>query len=234
MVATKPPEDVKKPSRILIVDDHPVLRLGLTALIESVKDLIVCGQAANTHDAVAEIERTAPDLVVVDLALEGSDGLDLLKEMKARCPGIPALVLSMYPEAVYAERSFRAGARGYVSKQQLDDTVLIAIREILEGGTYMSDKLKERLASKFVNGDPLDSRSPLETLSDRELQVFRYIGQARSTRQIAESLNLSFKTIESHREHIKQKLGLSTAAELSQRAALWVATGQADPPIEES
>lgn len=213
-------------SRILIVDDHPVLRRGLAALIESEPDLTVCGEAADTRTALEAIEECEPDIAIIDVALDASDGLDLLKEMRNRHPGLPALVLSMYPEAVYAERSLRAGARGYISKQQLDDTVLTAVRKILAGGTYMSETLKDRLATKFVNGKTLDSGSTLDVLSDRELQVFRLIGQAKTTREIADSLHLSIKTIESHREHIKHKLGLSTAAELSQRAALWVAMGE--------
>lgn len=213
-------------SRILIVDDHPVLRRGLAALIESEPDLTVCGEAADTRTALEAIEECEPDIAIIDVALDASDGLDLLKEMRNRHPGLPALVLSMYPEAVYAERSLRAGARGYISKQQLDDTVLTAVRKILAGGTYMSETLKDRLATKFVNGKTLDSGSTLDALSDRELQVFRLIGQAKTTREIADSLHLSIKTIESHREHIKHKLGLSTAAELSQRAALWVAMGE--------
>jgi len=217
-------------SKVFIVDDHPVLRRGLSALIESEVDLTVCGEAADTDSALAAIHATQPDLVIVDLALADSDGLDLVKQMKRRHPKIPSLVLSMYPEAVYAERSFRSGARGYLSKRQLDDTVLIAIRELLDGKNYMSDKLKERFAAKFVNAGTPDAASPLESLSDRELQIFRQIGLALTTRQIAEKLNRSIKTVESHREHIKQKLGIGTANELIQWATLWVATGEIDVP----
>jgi len=210
---------------ILIVDDHPVLRRGLGALIESESDLAVCGEAATCTAALAAIREHPPDLVIVDLGLDGSDGLDLIKEMKTRHPEIPALVLSMHDEAVYAERALRAGARGYVTKQQLDATVLVAIRRLLGGEMYMSDALGARLAAQYVGGRTLATGSLLHALSDRELQVFRLIGHGRRTRQIADTLHLSIKTIESHCEHIKQKLGLESAAQLAQRATQWVETG---------
>ena len=211
---------------ILIVDDHPVLRRGLASLIGSQPDLAVCGEAGSCQAALKAIRESPPDLAIVDLALAGSDGLDLIKEMKTRHPEIPALVLSMHDEAVYAERSLRAGARGYLSKQQLDETVLVAIRRLLAGETYMSEEVAARLAAKFIAGHAPGNDSPMEALSDRELQVFRLIGQGRSTRRIAESLHLSIKTIESHREHIKRKLNLETAAELAWRATQWVETGR--------
>jgi DNA-binding NarL/FixJ family response regulator len=218
---------VKK--KILIVDDHPVLRRGLASMIESEPDLAVCGEATTCQAALDAIQQSKPDLVIVDLGLEGSDdGLDLVKAMKTLNPKIPALVLSMHDEAVYAERSLRAGARGYITKQQLDETVLVAIRHLLAGETYMSDKLRVRLAAKFVAGQTLETDSPLALLSDRELQVFRLIGEGRSTRQIAEALHLSVKTIESHREHVKQKLKLESSAELAQRATQWVEIGRID------
>jgi len=211
---------------ILIVDDHPTLRRGLAALIDSEPDLAVCGEAATCPEALAAILERRPDLVIVDLALGKGDGLDLVKEMRKRHPAIPALVLSMHDEAVYAERSLKAGARGYVTKQQLDSTVLVAIRRLLDGETYMSDTLEARLAAKFIDGRTLETDSPLDALSDRELQVFRLIGEGRSTRQIADNLSLSIKTIETHREHIKNKLSLETTAELAQRATQWVETGR--------
>ena len=211
---------------ILIVDDHPTLRRGLAALIDSEPDLAVCGEAATCPEALAAIPKSRPDLVIVDLALGEGDGLDLVKEMLKRHAEIPALVLSMHDESVYAERSLKAGARGYVTKQQLDSTVLVAIRRLLDGETYMSDTLEARLAAKFVDGRTLETDSPLDALSDRELQVFRLIGQGRSTRQIADTLTLSIKTIESHREHIKNKLSLETTAQLAQHATRWVETGR--------
>lgn len=211
---------------ILIVDDHPMLRRGLTSLIESEPDLLVCGEAASCQAGLQAILESKPDLVIVDLGLEGSDGLDLIKDMKAQHPRTPALVLSMHDESLYAERAFRAGARGYVTKQQLDDTVLIAIRRLLNGEMYMSEKLGARFAQEFLSGRRLQKDSALAVLSDRELQVFRLIGQGQSTRDIAQSLHLSIKTIESHREHIKNKLKLESGGELLRHATHWVETGQ--------
>lgn len=214
---------------ILIVDDHPMFRRGLVSMIESEADLVVCGEASTCRSALDAIQQSKPDLVIVDLRLEGSDdGLDLIKDMKKYHPQIPVLALSMHDEAVYAERSLRAGAHGYITKQQLDKTVLLAIRNLLAGETYMSDNLKERLVAKFVSGQTLETDSPLSVLSDRELQVFQLIGQGRTTRLIAEALHLSIKTIESHREHIKQKLNLDSSAELAQRATQWVETGRTE------
>ncbi len=206
---------------ILIVDDHPVLRRGLSSLIESEPDLVVCSEAASCNSALREIKSKRPDLVLVDLALEDSDGLDLVKQMKKKYPKIPALVLSMYGEEVYAERSLRAGARGYICKQQLDEKVLTAIHEVLSGNIYLSEHSKTLFAQKFTSDQSARATSLIEKLSDRELQVFRLIGKGESTRKIAELLSLSIKTIESHREHIKQKLMIETSIELNRRAILW-------------
>lgn len=208
--------------RILIVDDHPMLRRGVAALIEAEPGLEVCAEAATFETAKEAIRDTQPDLVIVDIALEGRDGLALVKGMRAQHSEIPALVLSMHDEAVYGERALKAGARGYVSKQQLDDTVLLAIRKVLAGGTYMTDALKMRIVTKFVGGGTLDAGSLPDALSDRELQVFRLVGEGHTTRQIANVLTLSVKTIESHLEHIKHKLTLESAAELAQRATQFV------------
>lgn len=226
MPSTAPDQGFQGKQTIFIVDDHPVLRRGLTALIESESDLAVCGEAATCQAALTAIHERQPDLVIVDIVLEGYDGLDLIKQMKARLPTLPALVLSMYDEMEYAERALRVGASGYVSKQQLDATLLVAIRRLLRGKIHLSAQLEARLASKFVSGQTLEPDSPLNVLSNRQLQVFRMIGQGRSTRQISETLHLSIKTIESHREHIKHKLAIETAAELAQRATQWVETGR--------
>lgn len=213
-------------TKILIVDDHPVLRLGLSALIESEPDLAVCGEADTQAGALDAIRELQPDLVVVDLALRGSDGLDLVKDMHTQHPAIPALVLSMHDEAVYAERALRAGARGYVTKQQLDGTVLAAIRRVLDGKLYMSETLQARFAARFVERQAPSDSSPLGDLSDRELQVFRLIGQGVTTRRIANALHLSVKTIETHREHIKHKLTIESGAALVHFATTWVETGR--------
>jgi DNA-binding NarL/FixJ family response regulator len=165
--------------------------------------------------------------VIVDLMLEGRSGLDLVKEMTAHHPEIPALVLSMHDEAVYAERSLRAGARGYVTKQQIDGTLLVAIRRVLDGETYMSAALESRLARNYLGGRNPDADSPLTRLTDRELQIFRLIGEGRGTRRIAEDLHLSVKTIESHTAAIKRKLGLRSGTDLAHRATQWVEAGGA-------
>jgi DNA-binding NarL/FixJ family response regulator len=228
MAATTPEQGTQGKKAILIVDDHPVLRRGLAAMIDSEPDLVVCAEADSCPAALEAIRESRPDLVIVDLALGDDDGLTLIKHMKSHHESIPTLVLSMHDESLYAERCLRAGARGYVTKQQLDDTVLDAIRCLLEGDTYMSATLRSRLATKFAGGQTLETSSPLAALSDRQLQVFRLIGQGQTTRQIAESLGLSVKTIESHREQIKHKLTLETSAELSRRATQWVETGRGD------
>ena len=222
---TPPDRGPQGRKRILIVDDHPMLRHGLAALIESEPGLAVCGEAATCQAALAAIHESKPDLVIVDIALDGHDGLELIKQIKARLPEIPALVFSMYDETEYAERALRVGARGYVTKRQLDETVLVAIDRVLRGEMYLSPKLEARLAARFIGGQTLETDSPLNALSDRELQVFRLLGQGRGTRQIAETLHLSIKTVESHREHIKRKLGIGSAAELARRAIRWVETG---------
>jgi DNA-binding NarL/FixJ family response regulator len=210
---------------ILIVDDHALVRRGLTTLIESEPGLTVCGAVGTCADALEAIREHSPALVIVDLALERSDGMDLVKAMKMRHPQIPALVLSMHDEEVYAERALRAGARGYITKQQLDETVLIAIRRVLDGEMYLSRRLEGRLAAKYLGARAHAMDSPLQALSDRELQVFRMIGQGQGTREIGETLHLSVKTVESHREHIKRKLRLESSTELAHFATRWVETG---------
>ena len=225
---TAPAADRAGPARktLLLVDDHPILRRGLTALIESEPGFAVSGAAGTRVTALEAIAKSQPDLVIVDLALGDDDGLDLVKEIKARYPKVPSLVLSMHDEEVYAERALSAGALGYVAKQEVDETVLGAIRRVLGGDRYMSEALLRRLAERYVGGHTLESDSPIRTLSDRELQVFRLVGQGRTTRQIAMTLSRSVKTIESHLEHIKNKLGLKSAAELAHRATFWVETGR--------
>ena len=225
MAAKTPEQKHPSTSKILIVDDHPVFRRGVSALIDSEPNLTVCGEADNGKEALDLIDAKQPDVVIVDLVLEVGDGLELVKAIKARHPHIHSLVLSMHGEAVYAERSLRAGANGYVSKVQADETVLVALRCILAGETYMSDALKTRLATKFVSGRTLITTSAVDALSDRELQVFELIGRGLTTRKIATTLNLSVKTIESHVEHIKQKLNLESAAELHQHAFRWIEAG---------
>lgn len=213
---------------ILVVDDHALLRRGLAMLINQEADLEVCAEAASCQAALQAIKTRTPSLVIVDLVLQGGDdGLGLVKAVSIREPELPMLVLSMHAENVYAERALRAGARGYLCKQQLDDSVLPAIRQILAGKMYMSETLAANLASRYVSAHPpASSAAPMANLSNRELQVFRLLGQCRSTREIARMLYLSVKTIETYREHLKQKLNVRSAPELIRCAVLWVETDQ--------
>jgi DNA-binding NarL/FixJ family response regulator len=222
-----PAEPARKARKtLLVVDDHPLLRRGLIALIESEPGLVARGAVGTRMAALNAIRESPPDLVIVDLALGDEDGLDLIKDIKVRYPGVRSLALSIYDEAVYAERALEAGALGYVTKQQLDETVLAAIRQVLAGETYMSEALQRRLAQRYVEGRTLETALPVRALSDRQLQVFRLVGQGRTTRQIAGILCRSVKTIESHIAHIKNKLAIESAAELAQRATMWVETGR--------
>jgi DNA-binding NarL/FixJ family response regulator len=217
---------VPRPATILVVDDHPMLRRGLIALIDGEPDLDVCAEAATAQAALQAVALRQPDLAIVDLGLDGADGLDLIKAIKLRHPKIRMLVLSMHDESVYAERALRAGAHGYVGKQQMGDTVLLAIRRVLGGALYLSAPLGARFAERFVGGAAVPGDSPVGALTDRELSVFRLIGQGQTTRQIAQALSLSVKTIEAHREHIKHKLALESGAALARCATLWADTGR--------
>jgi DNA-binding NarL/FixJ family response regulator len=206
--------------KVFLVDDHPIVRQGLALLIDREPDLMVCGEADGATSALQAIREAAPDFVVLDISLDGPDGLELLKTLRVRYPTLPVLVLSMHDEAVYAERALRAGANGYIMKQEATDRVLTAIRHILSGDVYLSDRLTKRMLQQFVNGS-VSPRDPLAKLSDRELEVYRLIGAGHSTRQIADELHVSTKTIESYQAHIKEKLALRNARELVQHAVEW-------------
>jgi len=208
-------------SAVLIVDDHPIVRQGLTLLINREPDLAVCGDAEEAASALSRIEELKPDLIVVDISLNGPDGLDLLKSIRARDPNLPVLILSMLDESLYAERALRAGANGYIMKQEATDRVLVAIRRILAGEIYVSDRIANRMLHRFAGGVQIEDRSPIADLTDRELEVFRLIGEGHGTRQIAEQLHISVKTVESYQAHIKEKLSLKNARELVQRAIQW-------------
>lgn len=218
-VPARPGRAAKK---VLIVDDHPVLRRGLAALIDAEPGLVVCGEAASVDAALAAVREHPPDVAIVDLALDRSDGLDLVRRLSADYPRVLVLVLSMHDENVYGERALRAGARGYVSKHQLGDTLLRAIEHVLQGGTALSPNLKEQLAMKCLGRRTPVTGAPVELLSDRQLQVFRRIGEGRSTRRIAEELHVSIKTVESHCANIKTRLQIRTATELAHLAVCWV------------
>jgi DNA-binding NarL/FixJ family response regulator len=205
-------------SRIFIVDDHPVVRQGLALLINRERDLVVCGDAEEANSALERIELLKPHVVVVDISLNGPDGLDLLKNIRMRDPNLPVLILSMLDELLYAERALRAGASGYIMKQEATEQVLVAIRRILGGEIYVSDRMADKMLHRFVGGSPVVARSPIADLTDRELEVFRLIGNGHGTRQIAEQLHISVKTVESYQAHIKEKLALKSGRELVQRA----------------
>lgn len=210
-----------KKSRVLLVDDHPIVRQGLAFLIEREPDLEVCGEAEGAHSAFRAIATLRPDIVILDISLNGRDGLDVLKEIRMKTASLPVLVLSMHDESIYAERAMRAGANGYVMKQEATERVLVALRRILRGDIYLSDRLTSAMLQQYVRGTSAPKKSPLLNLTDRELEVFRLIGEGYATRRIAEELNLSVKTIESYQGHIKEKLALRNARELVQHAIEW-------------
>ena len=209
-------------TKILIVDDHPIVRQGLAELVNHEDDLVVGGQAEDAHQAMTAIKELRPDVAVVDISLKETSGMELIKDIYAQYPNLPVLALSMHDESLYAERALRAGARGYVMKQEATEKVIEAIRKIRSGEVYVSDKMAARMVRKLVGGGTETSTSAIERLSDRELEVFRLIGKGHGTRQISERLHLSIKTIETYRAHIKEKLDLADAAELLQYAIQWV------------
>jgi DNA-binding NarL/FixJ family response regulator len=208
--------------RILIVDDHPILRKGLSMLINQEADLMVDGEAEDARKAMELIEGMKPDMVIVDISLPGIDGIELLKMVKLRYPDLPALVVSMHDEALFAERALRAGARGYIMKQEAAENVLTGIRRVLGGEIFVSNRITTRIVEKFFDSRPGAMNSPLDFLSDREFTVFQLIGQGFGTRQIADKLHLSVKTVESYRSHIKEKLKLESGTALLKYAIQWV------------
>ncbi len=210
-------------SRVYIVDDHEMFREGLRQLIEHDPRLSVCGDAANAADAMRGIRETRPDVVLVDISLSGATGIDLIKSIKEEDSDLPILVVSMHDEMLYAERALRAGAMGYVMKHQPAKTMKAAIHRVLEGHMALSEKMSSVVISKFIHGQPEGKpASPVEMLSDRELEVFRMLGQGKGARQIAQDLNLTLATVNSFRNRIKEKLQIKTAPELVLRAIHWV------------
>lgn len=217
---TKPvPSSSKK--RIFIVDDHPMMRQGLMQLFGNEDDLEVCGEAEDATAALQQIESTRPDLLILDISLRSSNGLELIKDLQVRLPDLPILVLSMHDESLYAERVLRAGGRGYVMKQEGGKKIMEALRQVLSGQTYVSPTIASQILDSFA-GRRKTAASPVENLTDREFEVFQLIGQGLATKDIATKLHVSVKTVEVHRVNIKQKLKLSTAAELIRFAVRWV------------
>jgi DNA-binding NarL/FixJ family response regulator len=217
---TKSPTIEKK--KILIVEDHPLFRAMLVQLIDQELGMMVCGEADNIKDALTIIGRTHPDAAIVDLTLHGSGGLELIKELKARNIGLPVLVLSMHAEKLYAERVLRAGAKGYVSKQESPCEVVEAIRKVMDGRIYVSERVNETILERLGRADKAVQPSGMDLLSDREIEVFQLVGRGLNSREIAGQLNLGPTTVDSYRARIKEKLGIKNAAELYQRAAQWL------------
>ncbi len=207
--------------RVLIVDDHPIVRQGLKRMIEAEPDLEVCGEAATESQARCTIRELDPDIVIVDLALQEGDGLELVRDVHAHHPDVPMLVLSMHDETIYAERLLSEGASGYIMKQAAADQLLNALRTVLRGETYLSESLQHQLSARSVHA--VGQSHPVERLSNRELQVLNLIGRGLSSRQIAAELGLSVKTIESHRQSVKRKLNLANNSQLVQYAINWFA-----------
>lgn len=216
-------------SRVLLVDDHPIVRQGLAQLINATDDLMVCAEATTAREAMDLIGHATPDVVIVDISLEDRNGVELIKDILVQKPELPTLALSMYDETMYALRVLRAGGRGYIMKQEVPKKMLAAIRTVLSGHVYLSDKMSTRLVQQVVRTGSSQS-APIAELSDRELEVLTLIGRGQSTREIAEKLFLSIKTIEAHRERIKIKLKLKNATELLRYAMQY--TMEAAPPNE--
>ncbi|NLX05882.1 MAG: response regulator transcription factor [Phycisphaerae bacterium] len=217
-----------KKSRLFIVDDHPLVRQGLRQLLELEGDLEVCGEADEPIAAIRGIAAERPDLAIVDISLQcGVEGLELIKDIRSRVPDVPVLVVSMHDEFVLAERALRAGAKGYVMKEEAMETVMTAVRKVLRGEYYISDNVGKKLLAGLIHGQMMMENYPMDQLTDRELEVFHLIGQGLGTSQIADKLHLSVKTVETHRAHIKEKLKLEDANRLLQYAIQWVHTDAA-------
>jgi DNA-binding NarL/FixJ family response regulator len=219
LVLDRPPQTTKK--TVLVVDDHPLMRQGLALLINQQQDMQVCGEAEEAQAAMHATTQLRPDIMILDISLSGPDGLELLKNIRAFNPGLPVLILSMHDEAIYAERALRARANGYIMKQEATEKVLIAVRRILNGEIYLSDRMSNKMLQQYIGGTPPMIQSRIASLSDRELEVFRLIGEGRATREIAEELHLSVKTVETYQAHIKEKLALRSGRELIQHAIQW-------------
>ena len=221
--------DLKEQKKIFIIDDHPIVRQGLTQLIAQEPDLVVCGEAARTADALVGLARETPDVVILDLSLNEEDGLGLIKTIRGDYPGITVLVLTMHDETFYAERALRAGALGYLTKQEASANVLAAIRSLLGGEMYVSDHISPRLVKRLLDGATPNDDPLMDRLSNRERQVFESIGLGNSMQDIADELDLSVKTVETYRGHILEKLYLRNSRELVQYAVRWVLKRKSPP-----
>ena len=220
---SKMEKNLRAKFRVLLVDDHPITREGIATLINQEPNLTVCGEADSAPKALELISQLEPDLAVVDISLKTMSGIELMKNVKAVMPDLPVLIMSMHDEGLYAERALRAGARGYIMKNEASDKIRSAIHSVLKGELYLSDRMKEKMLHRMVSSKKTDEVVlPVELLSDREMEVFQLIGNGFSTKQIASKLNLSVKTIDSYREHLKMKLPLEHGSDLVHYAIQWV------------
>jgi DNA-binding NarL/FixJ family response regulator len=227
------PAPVRPKIRVFLAEDHPIVRRGFQMLIGLERDLVVCGEAESGPVALEKILALKPDLAVVDLALGTSSGLELIKQLHNQCPKLKVLVFTMRAEVSYVERALRAGAHGYLTKEEGTEKALEAIRALLQGKTYLSERIAARMVSRLVGGGT-SRHGPLEALTDREVEVLELIGKGLASRDVAECLHISIKTVESHREHLKSKLGLSSASELVSYAFHWAqgeGEAQAEPEL---
>ncbi len=227
MTARKKSSTARNKKRILIIDDHPMMRQGLAQLIGAEADLTVCGESENAGQALDAIRAVEPDLALADISLPDKSGLELIKDFQSVRPGLPVLVISMHDESLYAERVLRAGGRGYIMKQEGGKKLMEAIRQVLDGQIYVSEKMSARILEIFSGRREDAECSPVGKLTDREFEVFQLIGQGKSTKDIAAGLHLSAKTVEVHRINIKQKLNLKSAPELIRYAVRWIETESA-------
>jgi DNA-binding NarL/FixJ family response regulator len=207
--------------RVFVVDDHPLVREGLANLINAQTDLMVCGDAEDSAQAVIKIRKAQPDVALIDISLKNESGLELVKDLRSQFPQVALIVLSMHDEALYAERALGAGAQGYVMKREASKNVLASIRRVLEGGVYVSATVAGKMARTFTSPREASSGSPVERLSDRELEIFRLLGQGRTTAQIASDLNLSLKTVQAYCARAKEKFGVDSLVELLRAAIRW-------------
>ncbi|HTI50212.1 MAG TPA: response regulator transcription factor [Planctomycetaceae bacterium] len=212
----------RQTTRILIVDDHPIVREGLSSLLSKQPDFEVCGEADDVPGALSLVDKTRPHVVTIDISLEIGSGLDLIRRITKANPSIRLVACSLHDETLYAERALHAGALGYVNKHEATRTIVKAIRQVLDGKVYLSDRMSERLAHRLIGGRGQVEQSAVEALSDRELEVFQMIGKGLTTPEIARKLHLGVKTVETHRRRIKEKLNLTNTAQLARDAAQWV------------
>ena len=215
-------KSLKKTLRIFIVEDHPIFRKGLIQLLNNEHDMEVCGEAEDDIEGLEGIKKEKPDFVIVDISLKESSGIELIKNIKLYFPDLPVLALSMHDENIYAERVLRAGAKGYLMKQEAPEIIIDAIGQIIHGKIYISENMSARMLHRIADGQNPSESSPVNLLSDRELEVYRLIGKGSSTREIAQQLHISIKTVENHKAHIKEKLTINNSIELIQQATLWI------------